>query len=147
MASLPRRWRVLGAALASTAAFVLGLSLVWPAAAAPAGMASCEKRVYDRLFFGLATPAGSVSDDDWARFLAEVVTPRFPSGLTVVNADGQWRAQGQRDVTIEHSRVVEIAHDESSETDRHIREVIETYKRHYHQRSVMLTRARVEVCW
>ena len=110
-------------------------------------MSGCGERVHDRLFFGLGTPDGIVSEDVWVRFLAEIVTPRFPNGLTVVDANGQWRALGEQHVTIEPSRVVEITHDDSPETNRHIREVVAIYKRQYRQHSVMLTRARIEACF
>jgi hypothetical protein len=113
----------------------------------PGGMDGCADRVYDRLFFGLATPDGNVSTSEWKRFLTEVVTPRFPGGLTVVEANGQWRALGEREVTVERSRVVEIAHDDTPEFDRWLSEVVAVYKHRYRQRSVMLTRARVQVCW
>jgi hypothetical protein len=42
------------------------------------------------LYFGLKTDNGmGVSEQSWARFLAEIVTPRFPDGLTVLDAYGQ----------------------------------------------------------
>jgi Protein of unknown function (DUF3574) len=45
-----------------------------------------------RLYFGLSIPGGgTVSDADWRDFLAHEVTPRFPDGLTVNEARGQWR--------------------------------------------------------
>jgi hypothetical protein len=106
----------------------------------------CAERVYDRLFFGLATPNGTVSDQAWSRFLRKVVTPRFAGGLTVVDAHGQWRAEGDRKVTVEPARVVEIAHEDSPDMDRAVDEIIEIYKRSHQQRSVMRTRARVQVC-
>ena len=43
------------------------------------------------LYFGLAHPLGKVSESQWQAFLREEVTPRFPDGLTVWQADGQWR--------------------------------------------------------
>jgi len=33
-----------------------------------------------------------VTDADWSAFLAEEATPRFPEGLTALDAQGQWRA-------------------------------------------------------
>jgi hypothetical protein len=108
--------------------------------------ATCTQRVYDRLFFGLGTSDGAVSGAAWSRFLTDVVTARFPDGLTVIDAHGQWRAPGVDDVTIERSRVVEIAHDDSPEMDRSVDEVIALYKHRYRQHAVMRTRARVEVC-
>ena len=32
-----------------------------------------------------------VTEAEWARFMAEEVTPAFPDGLTVLNGTGQWR--------------------------------------------------------
>ena len=45
-----------------------------------------------QLFFGRSNAGGEVvSDEAWAAFLADTVTPRFPDGLTVVDGAGQWR--------------------------------------------------------
>ena len=33
-----------------------------------------------------------VTEADWAAFLAEEATPRFPDGLTTLDGHGQWRA-------------------------------------------------------
>jgi hypothetical protein len=109
--------------------------------------AACSQRVFDRLFFGLGGADGAVSDAAWSRFLAGVMTPRFPDGLTVIEAHGQWRAQEADGITIERTRVVEIAHDDSPQFDRVINEAVAIYKHRYRQRAVMRTRARVEVCF
>ena len=43
------------------------------------------------LFFGLDKPAGgSVQAEEWERFVAEIVTPRFPGGFTADDAMGQY---------------------------------------------------------
>ncbi|MEX2248301.1 MAG: DUF3574 domain-containing protein, partial [Parvibaculum sp.] len=70
---------------------VLALALVAsPRDAAVADPASGV--VQTTLYFGLDRgDGGTVSERDWRRFLAEVVTPRFPGGLTVIDAYGQWR--------------------------------------------------------
>src|SRR5687768_12410641 len=55
-------------------------------------MAAFGDTVTDRLYFGRGVRDGeTVSDSAWAAFLREVVTPRFPDGLTVYRAEGQWR--------------------------------------------------------
>jgi hypothetical protein len=144
------RWRrTISAALGGTAAVAVALGFVGlPALAArPSHATECAERVYDRLFFGLGVSGGALSEDDWTRFLADVVTPRFPGGLTVLHARGQWRAAGESGVTIEPSRVVEIAHDDTPAFDRRLDEVIALYKSRHRQRSVMRTRSRVDVCW
>src|SRR5438093_13284508 len=67
-------------------------------AADPVPIARCESGdtalVRDVLYFGRNRPdGGSVSDVEWQAFLDEVVTPRFPAGLTVVEAMGPWKGQ------------------------------------------------------
>jgi hypothetical protein len=145
------------AALTAVASLTVGLAVAGQPTPAdhPAGphaltprlpAAVCTQRVYDRLFFGLGSADGAVSDAAWSRFLAGIVTPRFPDGLTVIEAHGQWRAPDGDDITIERSRVVEIAHDDSPAIDRAIDEAIAVYKHRHRQRAVMRTRASVEVC-
>lgn len=43
------------------------------------------------LYFGLGRPKGMVSELEWQIFLRDDVTARFPGGLTVWDAQGQWR--------------------------------------------------------
>ena len=61
------------------------------------------------LYFGLARPNGAVSELEWQVFLRDEVTKRFPAGLTVWEAEGQWRAPGG---TIDHeqSKVLLLVH-------------------------------------
>lgn len=51
-----------------------------------------------KLFFGLG-PADQadkgVSEARWREFLDREVSPRFPSGLSVVDVYGQWQGKGQ----------------------------------------------------
>jgi hypothetical protein len=47
-----------------------------------------------RLYFGLGpadAPNKGVSESTWRDFLDKEVTPRFPSGLSVVDVYGQWQ--------------------------------------------------------
>src|SRR5439155_8076301 len=60
---------------------------------APEPMPSCRAGetglVRDVLYFGRNRPTGGeVADADWEAFLGAVVTPRFPDGLTIVEAHG-----------------------------------------------------------
>ena len=44
------------------------------------------------LFFGRAKPDGSmVTDEEFHSFLDEIITPRFPNGLTALPGTGQFR--------------------------------------------------------
>ena len=74
-----------------------------------------------------------------------MVTPRFPAGLTILEATGQWQGRDKR-INRESSRVVEIIHDESRNASRRIAEIASEYKMRYRQESVLIARARIEVC-
>ncbi len=72
---------------------------------------------------------------DWDRFLAEVVTPRFPDGLTVLSGQGQWRAR--QAITHEATRVVVIFYRPDATSDARIEAIRSSYKRRFRQRSVL----------
>jgi hypothetical protein len=136
------------AVLAATVILALGLLVARqsPLTESPS-KPNCAERLQVRLFFGLGTPDGTLSDDEWRRFLADVVTPRFPRGLTVVHADGQWRGSDHVQVMREPSRVVEIVHEDQRDLDRRVQEIVAIYRRWYRQESVMLTKQRIEACF
>ena len=46
-----------------------------------------------------------MTEAEWARFMAEVVTPAFPDGLTVLDGMGQWRNAAGR-VSREDSKIL-----------------------------------------
>lgn len=110
--------------------------------AAPA----CAHRTHAQLYFGLQGPLGPIPEPEWEAFLLEVVTPRFPDGLTVLHATGQWRKGGEP-VQREASRVIEIVYDESPRVRRLIDEVAAIYKTRFQQQSVMVVRSPVYVCF
>ena len=93
--------------------------------------------IADRLFCGQSIPGGgSVSEDEWNAFIREVVTPRFPDGLTIWSAEGQWRgADGT--IVREPVRIIEILHPFSSQFDTLIDEIAEEYKRRFRQEAVL----------
>jgi len=106
----------------------------------------CARQVQARLFFGLHGSAGMVSEGEWTQFLAETVTPRFPDGLTVFEASGQWRGRASR-LEQEPARVVEIVHDDSSTARSFINQIVTIYKARHQQQSVMVTRTHIDVCF
>jgi len=77
-----------------------------------------------------------VSEAAWRRFLAREVTPRFPDGLTVLDAAGQWR-DGDRDKVVrEPSKVVTIVLPERAGNQAQIDAIVAAYKRRFRQQSV-----------
>lgn len=77
-----------------------------------------------------------VSDAGWSRFLAREVTPRFPDGLSVVDAAGQWRDPVRGRASHEPSKlVIIVVPDEVAMQDR-IAAIVAAYKRQFRQQSV-----------
>jgi hypothetical protein len=119
-----------------------------PAAVAPEPRPSCEagdtSLVRDALYFGRNRPTGGeVADAEWEAFLDEVVTPRFPGGLTVVDAYGRWRGRSGA-VERERTEVVTVLHPSDPASQRVIEEIAMEYKRRFGQEAVL--RERLGAC-
>jgi hypothetical protein len=92
-----------------------------------------------QLFFGQTINAGHpIPAQRWNGFLEKVVTPRFPNGLTVYDAYGQWQDPGTKIITREKSKVVLIAVDDSASARSKVTELISAYTKTFHQHSVGL---------
>jgi Protein of unknown function (DUF3574) len=88
------------------------------------------------LYFGRNHPAGTVSDGQWRAFLDDIITPRFPAGLTIQAATGQWqRTDGA--IEREPSMLVTILHADDARGRRAIEEIIERYKHAFEQEAVL----------
>jgi hypothetical protein len=108
-----------------------------PAVQAPGALPAGEAIVADRLFFGRDVPGGeAVSEEAWSAFLREVVTPRFPDGLTVWRGEGQWRNAAGETVR-EGVFVVEVFHPGGPAADLAILEIAAEYRRRFGQESVL----------
>lgn len=106
---------------------------------------ACSERRLDRMLFGMNSPAGPVDETHWQAFLAETVTPRFPDGLTVYRAQGQWRGASGH-VEREESRAVEILHADDAEGRRRVAEIASEYKRRFQQEAVLVISTRAQAC-
>ncbi|MEX0760119.1 MAG: DUF3574 domain-containing protein [Tistlia sp.] len=100
-----------------------------------------EAAAETRLYFGLGAGADGqpVGEADWQTFLDEVVTPRFPDGLTVLDAYGQWRADADAPVGREASKVLVVVVEDLRERLPDLRAVAGLYKHRFRQQSVLLT--------
>lgn len=96
-----------------------------------------EPVLADRLFCGLNIPGGGeVSEEEWRAFVRDEVTPRFPDGLTIWRAEGQWRGRDGALVR-EPVLVIEIMHRPELRIDRDIVAIAEAYKSRFKQDAVM----------
>jgi hypothetical protein len=100
-----------------------------------------QSMVRDTLYFGRNRPnGGAVREAEWRRFLNEIITPRFPDGLTMVKATGQWRnASGQ--IEREASEVVTMLHSGDLIAQGKISEIIAEYRQRFDQEAVLRERA------
>jgi hypothetical protein len=91
------------------------------------------------LFFGRNIGGRlGVSEAAWRQFLAAEVTPRFPDGLTVIDAAGQWRDRVRGTIVREPSKIVIIVMSDRARDEARIAAVIDAYKRRFRQQSVGL---------
>jgi len=104
--------------------------------------AASEPQVRTTLDFGSARPQGAVSELEWQIFLRDEVTKRFPDGLTVWDAEGQWRTPAG---TIDHERtkVLLLVHPDTPAARQSVRAVIDAYRTTFDQRSVLWESSRV----
>jgi len=77
-----------------------------------------------------------VSEREFLNFLDREITPRFPDGLTVYDARGQWRDQERNQIVREPSKVVMIVLPGNPEDMARLSEVAEAYKKRFKQQSV-----------
>jgi 2-iminobutanoate/2-iminopropanoate deaminase len=130
----------LGARLELECVAVLGHSSSPSLSPAPSCAVGDTALVRDVLYFGRNRPeGGAITDKEWRTFLDEVLTPRFPAGLTVVAAMGQWTGQTGR-VEQERSQVVTLFHSGDEAARRAVVEVTAEYKRRFQQEAVLRER-------
>ena len=135
------RIKITGAVLVISTAFCLNAAALAqaPAAVRPAAVAKAEKFYRTELYFGRSEPdGGSVSDDEWKSFLADVVTPRFPDGFTALRALGQYREKSGR-IIAEPSEVLIFFYSRRSrnESRAKIEEIRTAYIKQFAQESVL----------
>ena len=126
--------RRLGSGLFLVAALLSACTTTLPQSPCHAGE---HQAVIDSLYFG----SGEVKPEQWQKFLAVVITPRFPEGLTSWPAAGQWRNDAG-EIEKESSYVLQLVHADTAQADNSIQEVVSAYKIQFHQRAVLRTRTR-----
>src|SRR5712691_2924438 len=78
----------------------------------------------------------AVSETQWLQFIDNEITPRFPDGLSVFDASGQWRDPASKKIVRELSKVVLIVLPGNAEDLTRLNELTEIYKRRFKQQSV-----------
>ena len=102
-----------------------------------------QPAIEDTLYFGTQKPNGIITNEEWRRFLEDAVTPRFPRGLTVSDASGQWLSANGSPVR-EATHVLQLVHPEDAADNALVARVIFEYKTRFAQESVL--RVKVPAC-
>ena len=90
-----------------------------------------------RLFFGRSQGTVEVvTDEAWQAFLATEITPRFPDGLTVLDAAGQWR-DTTGTIVRERSKLVIILAEPGASGMQRTEEIARAFKRTFGQEFVL----------
>jgi len=88
------------------------------------------------LYFGRDISGGKeVSEAEWAAFLAETVTPRFPDGLSVLNVEGQHRGPAGR-IDRERSKLLIVVVFDAPAHQTKVRDIVDAYVKRFGQRGV-----------
>ncbi|MGA7726722.1 MAG: DUF3574 domain-containing protein [Opitutaceae bacterium] len=120
-----------------------GCATLQPSPAAPAHGVP-ELAIWERISFGRNIPrGGEVTEADWARFLAEVVEPRFPGGFAMIRGEGQWRSPSG-EIVREQTYFLSLNHADDAKGDRLVEEIIREYKRRFSQEAVFRMRLHVD---
>jgi hypothetical protein len=105
--------------------------------AGPACKAGAEPMARLELLFGMSRHgAEPINDQEWQSFVDQEVTPRFPDGLTVVSAYGQWKNRSGH-IAKENSRLLLIWYQPKPESEALIEAIRTAYKARFQQESVM----------
>jgi hypothetical protein len=90
------------------------------------------------LFFGMSRPNGpDVSEAEFQAFLEEEVTPRFPQGYTVMNAEGKWLDMETGKTIKELTRLLVLIYPSSDGSAADIEAIRNAYKMRFNQQAVL----------
>ena len=105
------------------------------------------------LYFGVGEESGvadrpqteGISEAQWRAFLDAEVTPRFPDGLTVFDAYGQWQFRGAEAPNRLRTKVLVVLHEDSTQRREDIDAIRLAWKQATGHQSVLLAQQPVRV--
>jgi hypothetical protein len=109
--------------------------------------------VRSELYFGVGQESGPadrpqaepISEAKWRAFLDKEVTPRFPDGLTVFDAYGQWLFRGAAEPNRLKTKVLVVLHEDTPKRRADIEAIRLAWKQATGHQSVLWSRQPVEV--
>jgi hypothetical protein len=123
--------------IGAAALLLLGACTPPPQTAASACAPPLKPAVQVDLYFGRQTDKGrEITEAEWASFLAEEVTPRFPAGLSVVDAAGQHR-EASGVIQRERSKLLVVVVFDAPAHGANVQAIAEIYSKRYGQNAVL----------
>jgi len=107
--------------------------------------------VRSELYFGVGKESNETAgqpvlgETEWRAFLDREVTPRFPDGLTVFDAYGQWLFRGREEPNRLPSKVLVILHENTAQHRNDIEAIRLAWKQITGHQSVLWASTPVEV--
>jgi len=109
--------------------------------------------VRSELYFGVGEVQGAgdrpqadtIDDTRWRAFLDKEVTPRFPDGLTVFDAYGQWLFRGDAEPNRLRTKVLVVLHEDTPKRRADIEAIRLAWKQATRHQSVLWSRQAVDV--
>jgi hypothetical protein len=106
----------------------------------PPPPAHASNWVDTRLYFGLGpadAPSQGIPEAAWRDFLDHEVTPRFPSGLSVLDVYGQWQSPHQPAPIRIRSKLLVIDYPQTPDNTARIEAIRTAWKLRTHDQSVL----------
>lgn len=115
--------------------------------------AQAQGWVRSELYFGVGEESGAsdrtqtdaISEAQWRDFLDKQVTPRFPDGLTVFDAYGQWLFRGAKEPNRLRTKVLVVLHENTPQRRADIEAIRLAWKQATKHQSVLWAQQAVEV--
>lgn len=110
--------------------------------------ATAQGWVRSELYFGVGTEGektSEISTAQWRAFLDKEVTSRFPDGLTVFDAYGQWLFRGNAGPERLNSKVLVILHEDTPQRTADIEAIRLAWKQATKHQSVLWSKQAAEV--
>ena len=115
--------------------FGIALALLYGAAFSGCAANAPAYREY-KIYCGMTSKQGEVSEEAWARFCDRHVSAAFPDGCTVVDAAGFWRS-GPGTTAKERSKVILIV--APADAREKVRSLAERYRGEFAQETVLIS--------
>lgn len=103
-----------------------------------------KKQVQTDLYFGMNTPGGAVTEEQWKDFSENVIAKHFPIGSTEWFGRGRYKHPETKETIVESTKVVTLVGDKGAERDKAVQAVVDEYRRRFKLQAVFRVETEVD---